>query len=171
MNPKTTAYLSIGSNLGDRYDNCIRGRKKVDTLDQTRVMAVSHFYRTEPVDFLDQAWFVNGALKIETGLDPFELIDGLKEIERFLGQGKKEVRFGPRIIDLDIVLYGERVVYTDRLILPHLRMHERCFVLKPLCDIAPGVVHPTMEKTMEELLQQIENNPGQEVRAYIKGDA
>ncbi|WP_232364028.1 2-amino-4-hydroxy-6-hydroxymethyldihydropteridine diphosphokinase [Desulforapulum autotrophicum] len=165
------AYLSIGSNLGNRYDNCIRGRKTVDTLDQTRVVATSPFYRTEPVGFLDQAWFVNGALKIETRLDPFELIDGLKKIELLLGQGEKEVRFGPRIIDLDIILYGERVVQTDRLILPHPRMHKRCFVLKPLCDIASGIVHPTMEKTMEQLLLQIENNPGQEVRVYVKGDA
>ncbi len=170
MSPMETAYLSIGSNLGDRYGNCIRGRDQVDTLDQTRVVSVSNFYRTEPVDFLDQAWFVNGALKIETRLDPFALIDGLKAIERFMGQGEKQVRFGPRIIDLDIVFYGQRIVHTDRLIIPHPRMHKRCFVLKPLCDIAPGISHPTMEKTMEQILQQIENDPGQEVRAYTRGD-
>ncbi len=170
MSSMTIAYLSIGSNLGDRYANCIRGREQVDTLDHTRVVAVSNFYRTEPVDFLDQAWFVNAALKIETGLDPFQLIEGLKQIEQCLGQGEKQVRFGPRIIDLDIVLFGERVVHTDRLVIPHPRMHKRCFVLKPLCDIAPRIVHPTWGKTMTQLLQLIENDPGQAVRDYVKGD-
>ena len=171
MNPMTIAYLSIGSNLGEKYDNCTRAKKMVDGLDHTRVLAVSSFYRTEPVDFLDQAWFLNGALRIETGLDPFTLMGHLKKIEGLMGQGKKDVRFGPRIVDLDIVLYGGEVINTDALVIPHPRMHKRCFVLKPLCDIASGVVHPTLGKNMEQLLQQIENDPGQEVEVYTKGDA
>jgi 2-amino-4-hydroxy-6-hydroxymethyldihydropteridine diphosphokinase len=83
------AYLSIGSNLGEKYDNCIRAREMVDDLDCTRVLAVSNFYRTEPVDFLDQAWFVNGALKIETSLAPLTLMGELKRIELFMGQREK----------------------------------------------------------------------------------
>lgn len=171
MNPMTIAYLSIGSNLGEKYDNCTRAKEMVDGLNHTRVLAISSFYRTEPVDFLNQAWFVNGALRIETDFDPFTLMGHLKRIEGLMGQGEKDVRFGPRIVDLDIVLYGEEVINTDTLVIPHPRMHKRCFVLKPLCDIASGVVHPTLGKSMEQLLQQIENNPGQEVEVYTKGDA
>ena len=166
----TTAYLSIGSNLGDKYANCLEGVDRVDALDLTRVVAVSGFYRTEPVDFLDQAWFVNGALKIETGLEPLELIHRLKETERRLGQIEKEVRFGPRIIDLDIILYGNTVMDTGVLTIPHPRMHQRCFVLKPLCDIGADTVHPVLGETMEQLLKRIEHDHGQEVMAYNKGD-
>ena len=170
MKPMTTVYLSVGSNLGNKYANCIRGVEKLDELEDTRVVAVSQFYRTEPVDFLPQAWFVNGALKIETGLDPFELIDHLKGIEIFLGQIEKEVRFGPRVIDLDIVLFGNRVIDTEILTIPHQRMDKRCFVLKPLCDIGAKVVHPVLGETMERLLKRIENDQGQKVMAYTKGD-
>ena len=170
MNPIVVAYLSIGSNLGEKYDNCIRAKEMVDGLHNTRVLAVSNFYRTEPVDFLDQAWFVNGALKIETSLDPVTLMGELKRIEGLMGQGEKEVRFGPRIIDLDIVLYGKEVIQTENLVIPHMRMHKRCFVLKPLCDIGAFVVHPTSGKTVEQLLNQIKNDPGQEVEVYTKGD-
>ena len=165
----TTAYLSIGSNLGDKYANCLKGVDEVDALDLTRVVAVSGFYRTEPVDFLDQAWFVNGALKIETALAPLMLIQLLKETERLMGQMQKEVRFGPRIIDLDIIFYGTTVMDTDILTIPHPRMHERCFVLKPLCDLEADMVHPVLGETMEQLLKRIENDHGQEVMEYIKG--
>lgn len=163
----TTAYLSIGSNLGDKYENCLKGVDKVDALEQTRVVAVSKFYRTEPTDFLDQAWFVNGALKIETTLAPLLLIQRLKETERCMGQMEKEVRFGPRIIDLDIILYGNTVMDTEILTIPHPRMHERCFVLKPLCDLEADRVHPVLGETMERLLKRIENDHGQEVMEYI----
>ncbi len=165
----TTAYIAIGSNLGDKYENCLKGVGKIDALEQTRVVAVSKFYRTEPVDFLDQAWFVNGALKIETVLAPLLLIQRLKETERLLGQMEKEVRFGPRIIDLDIILYGNTVMDTEVLTIPHPRMHKRCFVLKPLCDIAAETVHPVLGETMDRLLKCIENDHGQEVMAYNKG--
>jgi len=133
-------------------------------------VAVSKFYKTEPVDFLDQAWFVNGALKIETGLDPFELMKNLKKIERSLGQIEKEVRFGPRIIDLDIIFYGNRVIRTETLEIPHPRMDKRCFVLKPLCDIGKGVVHPVTGKSTQQLLNEIDNSHGQQVMEYTKGD-
>jgi len=166
----TTAYLSIGSNLGDRFANCILGADRVNELPGTRVVAVSKFYKTEPVDFLDQAWFVNGALKIETGIDPFELIRNLKNIELSLGQIEKEVRFGPRIIDLDIIFYGNRVICTDSLEIPHPRMDKRCFVLKPLCDIGKGVVHPVTGKSTQQLLNEIDNSHGQQVMEYTKGD-
>ena len=165
-----TAYLSIGSNLGDKFSNCILGADRVNELPETRVVAVSKFYKTEPVDFLDQAWFVNGALKIETGLDPFELMKSLKKIEFSLGQIEKEVRFGPRIIDLDIIFYGNRVIRTESLEIPHPRMDKRCFVLKPLCDIGKGVVHPVIGRSTEQLLNEIENSHGQKVMEYTKGD-
>ncbi len=159
----TTVYLSIGSNMGDKHQNCLQGIALLDGLDRITVEAISPFYRTEPVDFTDQDWFVNGALKIGTDLHPDALMDQLKEIERELGQFKKSVRFGPRILDLDIIFYGEEILETDRVILPHPRMHQRNFVLTPLCDIAPEVIHPVLKIGVRALLGDVVGEPEQAV--------
>ncbi|MCP3899047.1 MAG: 2-amino-4-hydroxy-6-hydroxymethyldihydropteridine diphosphokinase, partial [Desulfobacteraceae bacterium] len=131
--------------------------------DQIKIIKVSPFYRTEPVDYLDQDWFVNAALKIKTFLKPEPLLKVLKETEAKLKQGKKDIRFGPRIIDLDIIYYGERIVNTNKLEIPHPRMHERCFVLKPLCDIETKIVHPVFKLKPDELLNNLDKAENQKV--------
>ncbi len=166
----TDVFISIGSNMGDKYNNCIQGIQHLDALSGITVVSVSPFYKTEPVDYTDQDWFVNGAIKMETKLDPEALMLSLKHIEQALGQYEKTVRFGPRILDLDIIMYGNLISHSDRVTLPHPRMHKRCFVLKPLCDIAPNTVHPVLKKSFKELLSEVENDMEQEVVLFRQAD-
>jgi len=163
MEPKFTAFLSIGSNKGEKKENL---NQAIDCLNQhkmIRVIEVSSFYRTQPQNFEDQDWFINAALKIETPAGPEELLDILKLIEHSLDKEGKSFRFGPRIIDLDIILYQNLILKTDRLEIPHPRMQERCFVLRPMCDIEAKIIHPVLNKTMEQLLKKIEKQKSQEV--------
>ena len=119
------------------------------------------------MDFTDQDWFVNGMVKIETTLSPRHLMTGLKEIEHAMGQFEKSVRFGPRRIDLDIIFYGDRVLNDAVVTLPHPRMHKRRFVLQPLCDIAPKVVHPVLNRSVCMLLAALDDGPDQRVIPYV----
>ena len=112
-----------------------------------------------------QDWFVNIAVKIETTLDPFQLIKKLKKIEADSGRTSDGIRFGPRILDMDIIYYDELVYKSPELEIPHPRMHERCFVLKPLCDIDPEIVHPLLGKKINDLLDNL-NNEEQKVIPY-----
>ncbi|MFH1154327.1 MAG: 2-amino-4-hydroxy-6-hydroxymethyldihydropteridine diphosphokinase [Pseudomonadota bacterium] len=162
-------YIAVGSNMGSSYDNCIQGIDRLNGLDGTRVVQRSKFYRTAPMDYLDQDWFINGAVEIETTLEPLELIRGLKMLERSMGQFEKSVRFGPRVIDLDILLFEDRVIDTRDLIIPHPRMQNRSFVLKPLCDIGADVRHPVLGLTIRQLMEHIENDPDQTVLEYSPG--
>ncbi|MEA2061692.1 MAG: 2-amino-4-hydroxy-6-hydroxymethyldihydropteridine diphosphokinase [Thermodesulfobacteriota bacterium] len=159
-------FISIGSNMGDRYANCITGIDLLNSLETTSVTKVSSFYYTQPVDFTDQDWFVNGALELETGLDPFVLMTYLKQVENQAGQFEKSVRFGPRILDLDIIFFGNQVLNHTNLTLPHPRMDKRCFVLKPLCDIAPEFTHPVSGEKVEDLLKKTEHLKDQKVMIY-----
>ncbi|MBF0467730.1 MAG: 2-amino-4-hydroxy-6-hydroxymethyldihydropteridine diphosphokinase [Desulfamplus sp.] len=168
MKKKSTVFVSIGSNMGDKYSNCIMGIKHINELHATRVVDTANFYKTEPVDYKDQDWFVNSALKLETELDPETLMASLKNIEQKLGQYEKTVRFGPRIIDLDIIFYQDMVVNTDKLTIPHPRMHKRCFVLKPLCDIAPEMIHPVLGSSTKKLLKNVENDHEQDVVLFMQ---
>jgi len=154
------AYLSIGSNLGDRFDNCRKAMAALTADGTVTIVAQSPFYESEPVDYTDQGWFLNGALKIETRLDPMALLDKLQAIQRSLGRKADGVRFGPRLLDLDIIFYGQQVIATDRLIVPHERAHKRRFVLQPICDIDPDVIHPVLQEKVKDLLNQI-NEDGQ----------
>ncbi|SLM30333.1 FolK [Desulfamplus magnetovallimortis] len=156
-------YLSVGSNMGDKNGNCIKGIDLLDSMDGVSVVSVSSFYRTAPVDYTDQEWFVNAAIGVDTFLKPESLMFTLKQVEQNLGQYEKSVRFGPRIIDLDIILYGDLIFETEKVTLPHPRMHKRCFVLKPLCDIAPDAIHPVFRSTVKALLENIKNDPEQKV--------
>ncbi len=149
---KHLAYISIGSNLGDRVANCEAGINFLCNCNDTNLVARSGYYRTDPVGYEDQPWFVNAALCVETTLDPPSLLSRLKQIEWRAGRIPAQIRFGPRILDMDILLYDQVCLSIPGLEIPHPRMHERRFVLEPLCEIAPGLVHPVLQKNMAELL-------------------
>ncbi len=158
-----TAYLSIGSNRGNKPENLSRAIRYLEKDEGIEVEKVSGFYKTAPQNFTDQDWFVNAALKVMTSYAPQTLLEKLKAIESILDKDGKPFRFGPRIIDLDIIYFDNLVLKTERLELPHPRMHERCFVLRPLCDIAQDLVHPLLDRTADELLQQIKTDESQAV--------
>jgi 2-amino-4-hydroxy-6-hydroxymethyldihydropteridine diphosphokinase len=156
-------FVSVGSNIGDRKANCQRGIKTVLASGSVVLTGSSGFYETEPVDFADQEWFVNAAIRIETPLGPIELLDMLKNIEKTAGRIESALRFGPRVLDLDIIFFDDRVMNTDRLVIPHPRMHERRFVLKPVCDIDPLVVHPVLKRSVLSILSDLSGDAHQQV--------
>ncbi len=159
------AFISVGSNLGDKLANCRKGVAALEEGGGIRVLARSRMYRTEPVDFADQDWFVNGVIKIETALDPGALLERIQTVQRLAGRTLEGVRFGPRVLDLDILLYDQLVLDRPGLCIPHPRMHRRRFVLIPLCDIEPGIIHPRLEMDVSSLLAALDDE-GQEVLEY-----
>ena len=150
-------FISVGSNLGDKLENCLGGIDALTAPGLARLAAVSRFYRTSPVDYTDQDWFVNAAVKIETDLDPQSLLDRMMTIQRQLGRKRDAIRFGPRLLDLDILLYDDRTMATQRLEIPHPRMHKRAFVLQPICDIDATVVHPVLGRTIGALRDALDD--------------
>jgi len=152
------AYISIGSNIGNRLENCKKGISCLAEPEISIIKNRSAFYLTEPVDYKNQDEFVNIIVKIETRLDPFQLLDELKSIQSNAGRNHNNERFGPRVLDLDIIMYDDFVINTPELIIPHQRMHKRRFVLKPICDIDPNVIHPVLKKDMKYLLDSLDKN-------------
>jgi 2-amino-4-hydroxy-6-hydroxymethyldihydropteridine diphosphokinase len=120
--------------------------------------AESRIYQTEPVDYTDQDWFINLVVKIETLLDPNRLLQRLQSIQRKAGRLKDSIRFGPRVLDLDIIFYDEVVINSKQLVIPHPRMHKRRFVLQPLCDIDPAITHPVLKSDVRTLLNHLDDN-------------
>lgn len=157
-----TAFISLGSNIGDKGLYCRRGIAALEEDPYTVITGRSRFYRTEPVDYIDQDWFVNAVVRIETRLDPPALLRLLNAIERRAGRNRTGVRFGPRTLDMDIIFYGDQIVDLPALTLPHPRMHKRRFVLQPLCDIDPTIVHPVFRKNVQYLLDHLDDE-GQEI--------
>lgn len=153
-----TVYLSLGSNVGDRARNLSDAIAALPA-GGVNVNKVSSFYETEPVDYLEQAWFVNCALQAATELPPLDLLQALRRIEEQIGR-KKLVPKGPRLIDIDVLLYGDQIVDTAELQVPHPRMHLRRFVLVPLNEIAPNARHPLLNLGVTELLARVQD-PGQ----------
>jgi len=149
-----TAYVSLGSNLGDRAGNLLLGIRGI--LDAGHeVTQLSQIYETEPVETFPQPTFLNmvAELRVEAGLQPKELLEQLLGIEQSLGRTRDSIK-GPRTIDLDLLLYGEHVVDSQSLTLPHPRFHRRRFVLEPLAELCPNLEHPVIHRTIIELLQQ-----------------
>ncbi len=147
-----TVYLSLGSNIGEREKNL---RAAIASLPNAnvRVTRVSSFYETEPVDLREQPWFVNCVVEGTTKITALELLHALREIERRMGS-QKLVPKGPRLIDMDILLYGEETIDTPDLQVPHPRMLLRKFVLVPLAEVAPNVKHPSWNGTATKLLAE-----------------
>jgi len=147
------AYIAIGSNLNKREENC---EKAIDLLTKNniKVLKRSSMIETEPWGIKEQPKFINMAVEIETGKTPHELLTVLKNIEITLGR-KKDIRWGPRVIDLDILLYNDLILKTPELEIPHPGIQERDFVLKPLSEIAPNKIHPVLKKSVKELLEDV----------------
>jgi len=150
-------FISVGSNLGGKLDNCLNGIAALTDSGKSLIAAASRFFRTSPVDYTDQDWFVNAAVKISTTMEPLALLDELVAIQQQLGRKADTVRFGPRVLDLDILLYDDRVIRTPRLEIPHPRMHKRAFVLQPICDINPSITHPVLGQTVADLLSRLDD--------------
>jgi len=149
-------YIGLGSNLGDREGNLRDALELMNAEPSITVRRVSSFIDTPPVGGPPQGDYLNAVAEVETALEPRELLDALQRIERSLGR-VRTVRWGPRTIDLDIVLLGDAVVDEPGLEIPHPRMHEREFVLRPLCELAPGALHPRLRKTAAELLAALDS--------------
>jgi len=156
-----TAYIGIGSNAGDKVLNCETAISEILKIDRHRLLVRSSFIKTRPIGYTAQDWFVNGVIKLETDLEPIDLFRMLKAIEIRLGR-KETFRGGPRVIDLDLLLFDDRRIETEMLQVPHPRLHERQFVLIPLSEIDPNLIHPVMEKTVGELLEEIKEDQGVE---------
>lgn len=150
-----TAYIALGSNIGDTKAFLDNAAKCLDSYGDCCVKKVSEYIVTKPYGVTDQDDFLNGCLELETLLEPHELLDRLHEIENSAGR-ERTIRWGPRTLDLDIILYDDLILDSGELVIPHKEMHLRDFVLKPLCEIAPYVRHPILNKTAEELLESLD---------------
>jgi 2-amino-4-hydroxy-6-hydroxymethyldihydropteridine diphosphokinase len=148
---RTTAYIGIGSNVGDRFANLQKAVELLASTPETSVSGVSRVYMTEPVGVTGQERFFNAVVAIETGLDPVDLRTNCKNIEQELGRPDLYERWSPRTIDLDILLYGNLIMNSELLVIPHAELHRRKFVLVPLLDLADPV-HPVFNVPVSGLL-------------------
>jgi 2-amino-4-hydroxy-6-hydroxymethyldihydropteridine diphosphokinase len=152
------AYIGIGSNLGDRRANALEAVERVSNLPTTRLARASSLYESEPLGDA-KTWFVNSVIEIETDLDPEELLKRLKAIEKAMGRKPaKGKRWGSRIIDLDILLWNHEIIDKRTLKVPHLEMHKRRFVLLPLAELAPHVIHPQLGQSISALLATVKDD-------------
>ncbi|TBH20746.1 2-amino-4-hydroxy-6-hydroxymethyldihydropteridine diphosphokinase [Thermus thermamylovorans] len=148
------AYVALGANLGNRSGYLLQALSFLSRLPQTRLVRLSPVYETEPVG-PPQPPYLNLVAEVETGLSPQDLLQALLRIERALGRKRRE-RWGPRTIDLDLLLYGDLVLREEGLEVPHPRLHERAFILVPLCDLVPEGRHPLLGQTFAELLASLD---------------
>ncbi|MDD5557334.1 MAG: 2-amino-4-hydroxy-6-hydroxymethyldihydropteridine diphosphokinase [bacterium] len=149
-----TAYIGLGSNIGDRERHLAEAVRRIGAVGGVRVRRTSSLYDTEPVGGPPQPPFLNAAVEVETAMRPERLLAALRSIEEAMGRVRGE-RDGPRVIDLDILLFGDRVAGSESLTVPHPRLLERRFALEPLAEIAPGAVHPVAKRTAAELLEML----------------
>ncbi|OIO38443.1 MAG: 2-amino-4-hydroxy-6-hydroxymethyldihydropteridine diphosphokinase [Candidatus Omnitrophica bacterium CG1_02_49_10] len=152
-------YIGIGSNMGDRKANIDKAMGLLKEIAETEVVSASALYKSLPVGGPpDQGDFLNGAVLIKTSINPLELLNKLKYIEHRLGRPKNAERNAPRTIDLDILLYNDLVVKGENIQIPHPRLAERRFVLEPLCEISPDLLHPESKKTVRQLLEDLDGD-------------
>jgi len=160
------AFIGIGSNLRDPAVQCRDAFRRIGAIPGIRLLRRSSLYRTEPVGLEDQPWFINAVAEIRTGLRPRMLFAALKGIEREMGRTDGP-RWGPRVIDLDLLLYGQEVVAEEGLVIPHPELHRRRFVLEPLCELASYVIHPAFGVSVRGLLDRL-TDPGLVERCAVE---
>ena len=151
-----TAYIAVGANIGERIASCREGILRLAESGDVEIVHHSPYYYTEPTDYPDQPWFVNAVCCVYTSLDPRSLLGRLKGVEAAAGRSSGGIRFGPRVLDLDLIFYDQAVIQTQSLVVPHPRMHQRAFVLRPLHDIAADLVHPVFRTCIREMLNDPE---------------
>jgi 2-amino-4-hydroxy-6-hydroxymethyldihydropteridine diphosphokinase len=152
-------FIGIGSNEGDRLEAIFRAVRALADVEGVRVVQMAIITETDPVGGPPQGPYLNTVVEIETGRSPQALLGTLKEIEQRLGRRPSTERWGPRVIDLDLLLYGDRVIEEAELTVPHPRMHERRFVLEPLCQLASDLIHPRLRQPVETLLARLPASP------------
>lgn len=158
------AYLSLGSNLGNRYENI---KNAVNLLrSKSKIEKISSIYLTSPVENKNQPWFYNCVVKISTTLSVWKLFRLVKDIEKLLGRDNSTKRYQPRIIDIDILFYNNKIIRTNSLSIPHKKLHKRKFVLYPMEEISSGLVHPVLRKRISTL-KKLLNDPTQKVKLKI----
>jgi len=148
-------FLSLGSNLGKRFLNIHNALSEIINNDSINIIKSSSIYLTEPVDYENQRWFLNLVLEVDTDLSPFELLRLIKEIEFKLGR-KPTFSKGPRIIDVDILFYGDKKINANELIIPHPQLHKRNFILKGLLELG-NLIHPTLRKSIKEIFNELKS--------------
>ena len=149
-----SAYIGIGSNLGEKQENCLEAVERMGKMLDCRITGRSDWYLTKPVGVEDQDWFVNGVASLTTEISPQVLLRRVMDIEADMGRVRRE-RWGPRIIDLDILLFGQEIIHEKNLKVPHPLMHLRRFVLEPLAELVPDLIHPSLGLSMMELLRRL----------------
>lgn len=150
----THAYIGFGSNIGDRFAHTDLALRQLLQRDGISLIQVSSLYETEPVGYIEQDWFLNGVVAVATDLLPHQLLNQLKQIEKRVGR-RHRIRWGPREIDLDLLIYSQCLINTPDLVVPHPQMHRRSFVLAPFAEIAPDVIHPILRQRIDKLLAAI----------------
>lgn len=153
------AYIALGSNMGNRVEFLKNAIQKINLHPSIDVEETSSIYETDPIGYTDQAEFLNMVIKVNTDLSVFELLDELQNIEKFFDR-KREVKWGPRTLDLDILLYNHENIETEQLIVPHPRMHERAFVLIPLFEVNKDIIIPTIREPLSSIIDQLQNKEG-----------
>ncbi|MFJ7978554.1 2-amino-4-hydroxy-6-hydroxymethyldihydropteridine diphosphokinase [Peribacillus sp. JNUCC 23] len=163
------SFLSIGSNVGDRSEYIKEAIRLLHEEKEVKVLQTSSLYETAPIGYIDQPQFLNAVILVNTGLSAVELLNVCQEIERKLGR-KREIRWGPRTLDLDILLYNHENIETERLSVPHPRMVGRAFVLVPLLEINPTIMLPTTDTPLNDILEKLEDKEGVQLWKQKSGE-
>jgi 2-amino-4-hydroxy-6-hydroxymethyldihydropteridine diphosphokinase len=150
-------YIGMGSNIGDSIAHCQTAIEKLSEVEGISITDRSSFYKTEPVGIESREYFINAVLEVKTRLDAFQLLDVLLQIEENMGRTRKDKR-GSRIIDLDLLFYGQDIIRNEKLIVPHPEIHKRRFVLEPMCEIASFFIHPSFGISMKGLKDRLNDN-------------